>query len=618
MGAGWEPTRVSELALDGTVSAYHLGKHGFVMHILFLTDNFPPEVNAPASRTFEHCREWVRAGHRVTVITGAPNFPTGKVFAGYRNRPWQRESMDGIEVVRVWTYIAANSGFAKRTLDYLSFMVTGFLAGLVQRRPDVIVGTSPQFFTNCAAWMLSVFRWRPFVFELRDLWPESIKTVGAMEDSAALRLMEHLELFLYRRAAVVVAVTESFRRNLISRGIDGEKIQVVTNGVDLTRFRPMERDPELAERLGLTGKLVAGYIGTHGMAHALETVLEAARRMAALPEGRDVRFVLLGDGAQKQALKATAEQMGLANVVFLDSVCAFHAIRPPVPPTSGRRFHRHSATRSTAIRPGQSERSDAGVSLLLGGYARRQRPGVAFAHRLAFEGDPVGVVDQSVEDRIGEGGIPDQVVPMLEGQLAGDERGALAVAVVEQLEQIAPSLGVQPHEPPVVDQQQIGVGEAAHELGEAAVGVGEAQFLEQARGAQIARGETLSARLLCQGARQPRLPDAGRAEDQAIETLADPLAGGQLGDQGAIQTAWGGVIDVFQAGAVLEFGLAQTGLQAAILARGQLPVHEQAEALLEAQGVDLGQVELFAQGGGHAGEAQLLELVQGGMMQHRV
>lgn len=291
-----------------------------VLDILFLTDNFPPEVNAPASRTFEHCREWVQAGHRVTVVTGAPNFPTGRIFGGYRNRPWQRERMDGIDVVRVWTYITANAGFAKRTLDYLSFMVTGFLAGLVLRRPDVIVGTSPQFFTNCAAWMLSVFRWRPFVFELRDLWPESIKTVGAMEDSAALRLMERLELLLYRRAAAVVAVTESFRRNLIGRGIDGDKIHVVTNGVDLTRFRPMVRDPELAERLGLTGKRVAGYIGTHGMAHALETVLEAARLMAALPEGRDLRFVFLGDGAQKRALRETAERLGLDNVLFLDTV----------------------------------------------------------------------------------------------------------------------------------------------------------------------------------------------------------------------------------------------------------------------------------------------------------
>jgi len=290
------------------------------VNILFLTDNFPPEVNAPASRTFEHCRAWVQAGHRVTVITGAPNFPQGKVFAGYRNRLWQRETMDGIEVVRVWTYITANAGFAKRTLDYLSFMVTSFLAGLVQRRPDVIVGTSPQFFTNCAAWMLSVFRWRPFVFELRDLWPESIKTVGAMQDSAALRLMERLELFLYRRAAAVVAVTESFRRNLIARGIDGAKIHVITNGVDLTRFQPMARDAELVGRLGLTDRFIAGYIGTHGMAHALETVLEAAALMRQHPQGANVRFVLLGDGAQKQALKARAQRMALDNVLFLDTV----------------------------------------------------------------------------------------------------------------------------------------------------------------------------------------------------------------------------------------------------------------------------------------------------------
>ncbi len=290
------------------------------MRILFLADNFPPEVNAPASRTFEHCREWVKAGHQVTVITCAPNFPTGKVFPGYRNRLWQRETMDGIEVVRVWTYIAANAGVAKRTLDYLSFMVFGFLAGLVQRRPDVIVGTSPQFFTNCAAWMLSVFRWRPFIFELRDLWPESIKTVGAMQDSAALRLLERLELFLYRRAAAVVAVTESFRRNLIARGIDGDQIAVITNGVDLSRFQPMPRDPELAGQLGLTGKFVAGYIGTHGMAHALETLLEAAQRIAALPTSPEVHFVLLGDGARKSALKAAAKQMGLKNVTFLDTV----------------------------------------------------------------------------------------------------------------------------------------------------------------------------------------------------------------------------------------------------------------------------------------------------------
>jgi glycosyltransferase involved in cell wall biosynthesis len=296
------------------------------MHILFLSDNFPPEVNAPASRTFEHCREWVRAGHAVTVITTAPNFPKGVVFPGYRNRLWQWEELEGIRVLRVLTYITANAGFAKRTLDYLSFMVSGFLAGLLVRRPDVIVGTSPQFFTNCAAWMLSVFRWRPFVFELRDLWPESIKTVGAMQESAALRALERLELFLYRRAKAVVAVTESFKRNLIGRGIDGDKIQVVTNGVDLSRFRPQPADLALRDELGTPREaFVAGYIGTHGMAHALETVLEAARLLqigdaGTSSPGVPIHFILLGDGARKQALQAQASAMGLTQVHFLDTV----------------------------------------------------------------------------------------------------------------------------------------------------------------------------------------------------------------------------------------------------------------------------------------------------------
>jgi len=154
------------------------------MHILFLSDNFPPEVNAPASRTFEHCREWVKAGHQVTVISCVPNFPKGRVYAGYRNRLWQTEIIEGIRLLRVWSYITANEGFVKRILDYQSFMVAATLAGLLVRRVDVVVGTSPQFFTVCAAWVLSVFKRIPFVFELRDLWPESIKAVGVSHFAA--------------------------------------------------------------------------------------------------------------------------------------------------------------------------------------------------------------------------------------------------------------------------------------------------------------------------------------------------------------------------------------------------------------------------------------------------
>lgn len=290
------------------------------MHILFLTDNFPPEVNAPASRTFEHCREWVRAGHQVTVVTCAPNFPKGRVYPGYSNRPWQTEEMAGIRVIRVWTYITANEGFLKRILDYTSFVPPAVLASLFVRNVDVIVGTSPQFFTACAAYLAGTFKRRPWVFELRDLWPESIRAVGAMEDSVVLDMFEKIELFLYRKAAAIVSVTHAFRDTLMARGIAGSKIHVVTNGVDSSQFSPRPKDAELLARLGLQGRFVAGYIGTHGLAHALDTLLDAARALKGAPDGDRFRFLFLGDGAQKAALRERAAAEALDNVIFVDSV----------------------------------------------------------------------------------------------------------------------------------------------------------------------------------------------------------------------------------------------------------------------------------------------------------
>lgn len=297
------------------------------MHILFLTDNFPPEVNAPASRTFEHCREWVNVGHQVTVITGAPNFPKGKVFDGYRNRVWQQETMAGIRVIRVWTYITANEGFAKRTLDYLSYMVTSFLASLFVRRVDVVVGTSPQFFTVCAAYMTGLLKRVPWVFELRDIWPESIRVVGAMKQSKVLDLLEKVELYLYRKANSIVSVTHAFRTSLMRRGVNGDKIHVVTNGVDISRFSPRDKDTELLLNYDLQGKFVAGYIGTHGLAHALDTLLDAAKALKAAPDGDRFRIILLGDGANKAALRQRAETEGLDNVIFVDSVSKDQVVR---------------------------------------------------------------------------------------------------------------------------------------------------------------------------------------------------------------------------------------------------------------------------------------------------
>lgn len=287
------------------------------MHILFLSDNFPPETNAPASRLHEHARRWVKAGHRVTVITCAPNFPQGRVHDGYRNAWYQRTSLDGIDVVRVKTFIVANKGFLLRTLDYISFMVAGFFAGLFQQKPDVVVATSPQFFAAVGGWMLAALRRVPFVFELRDLWPASLEAVGALKGSRAIRIFEHLELFLYRHARAVVCVTEAFVDDLVRRGIERQKLHVVTNGVDLDQYRPAPRSAAFARELGVEGRFVVGYVGTHGMAHALDKVLDAA---AILRDQAQIHFLFVGDGAAREELIDKARALALPNVTFHSSL----------------------------------------------------------------------------------------------------------------------------------------------------------------------------------------------------------------------------------------------------------------------------------------------------------
>ena len=285
------------------------------MKILFLTDNFPPETNAPATRTLQHARVWVEQGHEVTVVTGAPNFPTGRIHEGYRNVPYVVECVAGIRVVRVWTYITPNTGTFRRSLDYLSFMLSAIPAGLIQSRPDVVVGTSPQLFTVLGAWFVSALRRVPCVFELRDLWPESIAAVGAAREGAMLSILARLASFLYHRVDHIVAVTESFADILAERGVPREKISVVLNGVDLTEFVPSHGDSGFRGESGISrDEFVVAYVGTVGMAHGLSHVVEAAAATA----GERVRYLIVGEGAGKSSLVDAVGERGLDNVTFLD------------------------------------------------------------------------------------------------------------------------------------------------------------------------------------------------------------------------------------------------------------------------------------------------------------
>lgn len=286
------------------------------MHILFLTDNFFPEGNAPATRTYEHAREWVNKGNKVTVITCVPNFPEGKIYDGYKNQWLFKESIDGIDVWRVKTYIASNEGFIKRTIDFLSFMFTSFMFGLFTKKVDIVIGTSPQFFTVISSWALAKIKRVPFIFELRDIWPASITAVNAMRSGWLIHLLEKLELFLYHQSDLIICVTQSFKLDLQRRGVPRHKIKVITNGVNLAQYNHLpEKDLELSELYNLKGKFVAGYIGTLGMAHALNTIIEAA---ILLKKFENIKILLVGGGSDRSRLVEMVKARNLSNVLIIE------------------------------------------------------------------------------------------------------------------------------------------------------------------------------------------------------------------------------------------------------------------------------------------------------------
>ena len=284
------------------------------MKILFLSDNFPPEVNAPATRTYEHCTEWVKKGEEVTVITCFPNFPKGKVFKGYKNRLYKKEVIDGITVIRVWSYIAENKGFIRRILDFNSFAMMSFIFGLFIKT-DIIIATSPQFFTTISARFLSLFKRKPWIMEVRDIWPDSIVAVGSIKRSSIIfYFLKKVEVSLYKNANKIVVVTNNFYDYLINLDISKEKIAIVPNGTYGNQSIEENGAIDLKSKLGLKDKFVISYIGTHGMAHGLSFILNSITELE-----RDIHFLFIGDGAQKKELITLSNKLDLNNVTFLDS-----------------------------------------------------------------------------------------------------------------------------------------------------------------------------------------------------------------------------------------------------------------------------------------------------------
>jgi glycosyltransferase involved in cell wall biosynthesis len=296
------------------------------MRVLYISQYYPPEACAPAARVDGFTREWVRAGAEVRVLTGFPNHPEGILHPQYRQawrRGFVREEREGAKVYRTWLYPAANRKLWGRGANYISFALSAALAGLgVAPRHGVVIATAPQILVGVSGYAVGTLRCLPWVFEVRDLWPESLVGVGqAAADSLLYRSLRKVAHFLYRHATHIVVDGEWKRRYLIQQGVQASSISVIRNGIEDDFCLPPNSAQAQATRrhlrkeLGLRDEFVLLYAGTLGMAHGLETILQTAERL----RGRDdIVFLLLGAGAERGQLCKLIEKLRISNLRLLD------------------------------------------------------------------------------------------------------------------------------------------------------------------------------------------------------------------------------------------------------------------------------------------------------------
>lgn len=276
--------------------------------LLFLTHYFPPEVNAPANRTYEHCRIW-KNDLDITVITNVPNHPDGRIFPGYENKLYQKEVVDGINVIRLWTFITPNEGFILRTLNYIIYMIVAVIYVLISNiKFDIVIATTPQFFCGLAGKFIAKIGRKPFILELRDLWPESIVAVGALKNKAIIQILEKIELNLYRSSNKIISVTNAFKENLIHRGIASDKIEIVYNGISIDIFSNNQAIENKEIEQFLSTGFIVGYIGTLGLAHAVDIFVRAAEL------NNNIKYLIVGSGAQRNELEITIKSKSLSNI----------------------------------------------------------------------------------------------------------------------------------------------------------------------------------------------------------------------------------------------------------------------------------------------------------------
>jgi len=286
--------------------------------ILLITQYFPPEVAAGANRAYEHAKRWIQSGAEVTVVTCFPNYPTGNIPERYKGLKYFEEEVDGIRVIRTFTYATPNNGFFKRILAYFSFMFSSVIQSRKKiGKQDLVIASSPPYTVGISGMILGKLKKIPFVFEVRDLWPESIIQLGQVKNRLLIKILEKIELIMYKNAALIVGISDPFVDFISAKGIQKEKIKIIKNGVNLELFKPIEKNVELKKSLNLHDKFMISYFGTFGLSQGLETILRTAE---ILKDELNIHFLLIGNGADRGKLLDLKNELKLDNVTILKPI----------------------------------------------------------------------------------------------------------------------------------------------------------------------------------------------------------------------------------------------------------------------------------------------------------
>ncbi len=283
------------------------------MRVLILSQFYDPE---PGFKTHLLANGLVSRGHTVTAITGFPNYPSGKLYPGHQIRWRKWEQCDGVRLLRLPLYPNHSHSKIKRGLNYLSFAASASLLGpLLGGSADVMWVYHPPLTVGIPAWWIGLLRQVPFIYNIHDMWPETLAATGMMPSPLVQNTLGYLANWIYRQAAALTVVTPGFKTNLITKGVPAEKIHIIPNWADEDIYRPVPKNSVLAQTVGMKDHFNVVYAGNIGLAQGLNTILDAAQMLQDIPE---IQFVLVGGGVDREHLLSQARKIQLTNIRFID------------------------------------------------------------------------------------------------------------------------------------------------------------------------------------------------------------------------------------------------------------------------------------------------------------